>query len=89
MQAVLNQKSSENQMVNNTSRLHHELITFAGQYSSWADVRHMTVMRRIMVGLIAEGSVNLTQWQYHIQTKATIPKEGSPVGLVNSESYIA
>ena len=25
-----------------------------------------------MVGLIAEGSVNLTKWLYHIQTKAKI-----------------
>jgi hypothetical protein len=59
-------------MVNNTSRLHHQLINFGGQYSSWADVRHLTVMCWMMVGLIAEGSVNLTKWLYHIQTKAKI-----------------
>jgi hypothetical protein len=59
-------------MINNTSRLHNELIKFAGQYSDWADFRHLSVMCWMIVGLIAEGSVNLTKWIHHIDTKALI-----------------
>jgi hypothetical protein len=59
-------------MINNTSRLHNELIKFAGQYSNWADFRHLSVMCWMIVGLIAEGSVNLTKWIHHIDTKALI-----------------
>jgi len=59
-------------MLETSSRLHHQLIKFASQYSQWADVRHLGVMCWMMVGLIGEGSVNLTKWIDHIQTKATI-----------------
>jgi hypothetical protein len=59
-------------MLETPSRLHHQLIKFASQYSQWADVRHLSVMCWMIVGLIGEGSVNLTKWIDHIQTKATI-----------------
>jgi Transposase DDE domain len=59
-------------MVNNTSLLHHELIKFASQYSKWGDFRHLSVMCWMIVGLIAEGSVNLTKWVSHMDTKAQI-----------------
>lgn len=59
-------------MLENSSRLHHQLIKFASQYSQWTDVRHLGVMCWMMVGLIGEGSVNLTKWIDHIQTKAQI-----------------
>ena len=45
---------------------------FAGQYSPWSDLRHLGVMCWMMVGLIAEGKVNLTQWIDHVCTKAQI-----------------
>ncbi len=59
-------------MLESSSRLHHQLIKFASQYSQWADVRHLGVMCWMMVGLVSEGSVNLTKWIDHIQTKAQI-----------------
>jgi hypothetical protein len=59
-------------MINNASRLHDELKKFAGQYSDWADARHLSVMCWMIVGLIAEGSVNLTKWIYHVHSKAQI-----------------
>lgn len=59
-------------MIHNPSRLYHQLIKFAGQYSKWSDWRHLSVMCWMMVGLIAEGSVNLTKWLDHIQSKAKI-----------------
>jgi hypothetical protein len=31
-------------MLEQSSRLHHQLIKFASQYSQWADVRHLGVM---------------------------------------------
>lgn len=31
-------------MLETSSRLHHQLIKFASQYSQWADVRHLGVM---------------------------------------------
>jgi hypothetical protein len=42
--------------------IYHQLIKFAGQYSQWSDLRHLGVMCWMMVGLIAEGKVNLTKW---------------------------
>jgi hypothetical protein len=47
-------------MLETPSRFHHQLIKFASQYSQWADVRHLSVMCWMIVGLIGEGSVNLT-----------------------------
>ncbi|MFN9647835.1 MAG: transposase, partial [Pseudanabaena sp.] len=38
----------------------------------WSDVRHLGVMVWMMVGMIATGSVNLTKWLSHINTKALI-----------------
>jgi hypothetical protein len=59
-------------MLETPSRLHHQLIKFGSQYSEWADIRHLGVMCWMIVGLIGEGSVNLTKWIDHIQTKAKI-----------------
>ena len=59
-------------MLETPSRLHHQLIKFGSQYSDWADIRHLGVMCWMIVGLIGEGSVNLTKWIDHIQTKAKI-----------------
>lgn len=60
------------QMSQNASRLYDELIKFGSQYCPWSDVRHLGVMVWMMVGLIATGSVNLTKWISHINTKAEI-----------------
>ena len=59
-------------MIHQPTRLYHQLIKFAGQYGGWSDLRHLGVMCWMMVGLIAEGSVNLTKWIDHIHTKAQI-----------------
>lgn len=59
-------------MTQNASRLYNELIKFGSQYSAWSDVRHLGVMAWMMVGMIATGSVNLTKWLSHINTKALI-----------------
>lgn len=59
-------------MIENPSHLYNQLIKFAGQYSQWSDLRHLGVMCWMMVGLIAEGKVNLTKWIDHVLTKATI-----------------
>ena len=68
----LSKKAVIIEMLETPSRLHHQLIKFASQYSQWADVRHLGVMCWMIVGLIGEGSVNLTKWIDYIQTKATI-----------------
>jgi hypothetical protein len=68
----LEKKTSTEQMPQNASRLHDELIKFAGQYCRWTDVRHLGVIAWMMLGLIATGSVNLTKWLSHINTKAEI-----------------
>jgi hypothetical protein len=47
-------------------------MKFAGQYSQWSDLRHLGVMCWMMVGLIAEGKVNLTKWIDHVCSKAQI-----------------
>lgn len=59
-------------MTQNASRLYDELIKFGSQYCGWSDVRHLGVMVWMMVGLIATGSVNLTKWISHMNTKAEI-----------------
>ena len=59
-------------MLQNPSNLYHQLIKFAGQYSQWSDLRHLGVMCWMMIGLIAEGKVNLTKWIDHVCTKAQI-----------------
>jgi len=59
-------------MTPNASRLNDELRTFGSQYCPWSDVRHLGVMVWMMVGLIATGSVNLTKWVSHMNTKALI-----------------
>ncbi len=59
-------------MTQNASRIYNELRKFGSQYSAWSDVRHLGVMVWMMVGMIATGSVNLTKWLSHINTKALI-----------------
>ena len=59
-------------MTQNASRLYDELRRFGSQYCPWSDVRHLGVMVWMMVGLIAAGSVNLTKWVSHMNTKALI-----------------
>jgi hypothetical protein len=59
-------------MTPNASRLNDELRKYGNQYCPWSDVRHLGVMVWMMVGLIATGSVNLTKWVSHMNTKALI-----------------
>jgi hypothetical protein len=39
----LSKKAAIIEMLEQPSRLHHQLIKFASQYSHWADVRHLGV----------------------------------------------
>jgi len=45
-------------------------MTFARQSQEWADIRHLQVLAWMVVGLISEGSINLTCWLAVIDTKA-------------------
>jgi hypothetical protein len=51
------------------SRLYHPLWEFVRQ-SSWRDVRHITVLVWMLIGLMEEGRVNLTHWISRVETKA-------------------
>ncbi|MFN7808379.1 MAG: hypothetical protein ACK5QB_07200 [Pseudanabaena sp.] len=62
-------------MTQNASRIYNELRKFGSQYSAWSDVRHLGVMVWMMMGMIATGSVNLTKWLSHINTKALIASQ--------------
>jgi len=62
-------------MPQNASRIYNELTKFGSQYSAWSDVRHLGVMVWMMMGMIATGSVNLTKWLSHINTKALIASQ--------------
>ncbi len=62
-------------MPQNASRIYNELTQFGSQYSAWSDVRHLGVMVWMMMGMIATGSVNLTKWLSHINTKALIASQ--------------
>ncbi len=53
----------------NASRLYDALLSFVGQ-CGWADQRHAYVLVWMVIGVIYEGSVNLTRWLAHIQTTA-------------------
>lgn len=53
----------------NASRLYDALIAFVGQ-CEWSDQRHAYVLVWMVIGIIHEGSVNLTHWLSHVQTSA-------------------
>ena len=52
------------------SRLHHALVKFLSQTAEWKDIRQIYVLAWMVVGLIAEGSVNLTRWIMTVNSKA-------------------
>jgi hypothetical protein len=54
------------------SRLYDALVVFLGQSQQWADVRHLYVLAWMVVGLIGEGSVNLTRWIMSVQSRAKL-----------------
>jgi hypothetical protein len=49
--------------------LYNALKQFVGQ-CTWADQRHMAVLIWMVIGVIHEGSVNLTRWLAHVETSA-------------------
>ncbi len=51
------------------SRLYHPLWEFVRQ-SDWRDVRHITVLVWMLIGLMEAGRVNLTHWISRVETKA-------------------
>lgn len=52
------------------SRLHNAVVKFLSQSSQWSDLRHLYVLAWMVVGLISEGSVNLTKWIVTVHSKA-------------------
>ena len=55
--------------MNNVSRLYDDLVKFVSQLP-WSDRRHLYVLVWMVVGAIAEGSVNLTRWITTVETNA-------------------
>jgi Transposase DDE domain len=53
----------------NASRLYDALLNFIGQLP-WRDPRHAYVLVWMVMGVIHEGSVNLTHWLSHVETSA-------------------
>jgi hypothetical protein len=53
----------------NTSRLYDALLACVGQ-CAWSDQRHAYVLVWMVIGVIHEGSVNLTRWLSPVQTSA-------------------
>lgn len=53
----------------NAPRLYDALLYFVGQ-SAWSDPRHASVLVWMVIGVIHEGSVNLTRWLVHVETTA-------------------
>ncbi|XGV97642.1 MAG: hypothetical protein ACAF41_01600 [Leptolyngbya sp. BL-A-14] len=53
----------------NASRLYDALRSFVGQ-SAWSDRRHALVLVWMIIGVIHEGSVNVTHWLSHGETTA-------------------
>lgn len=53
----------------NASRIYDALLSFVGQ-CTWADQRHIYVLVWMVIGVIQEGSMNLTRWLVHVQTPA-------------------
>ncbi|NJR52959.1 MAG: transposase [Leptolyngbyaceae cyanobacterium CSU_1_3] len=49
--------------------LYDALFQFVGQ-CAWSDLRHASVLVWMVMGVIHEGSVNLTRWLAHVQTPA-------------------
>jgi hypothetical protein len=49
--------------------LYDVLLKFVSQ-CAWSDPRHGVVLCWMVVGVIQEGSVNLTRWLAHVQTPA-------------------
>jgi hypothetical protein len=54
----------------NASKLYDALLVFVSQ-CPWSDQRHAYVLVWMVIGIIHEGSVNLTRWIVHVQTKAS------------------
>lgn len=52
-----------------TPRLYSELLKFVRQLP-WSDWRHVKVLCWMLVGLLMEGKVHLSQWGHHVQTDA-------------------
>jgi hypothetical protein len=53
----------------NTSPLYDGLMKFVGQ-CAWSDQHHAYVLVWMVIGIIQEGSVNLTRWLCHMDTSA-------------------
>ena len=51
-------------------RLYNALVKFLKKSTTWADIRHLYVLAWMVLGLISEGSVNLTRWIMTVQFKA-------------------
>jgi hypothetical protein len=53
-----------------SNKLYGALFAWLNQAGSWRDVRHLQVLVWMVVGVLAEGSVNLTCWIDYTQSRA-------------------
>lgn len=53
-----------------SNKLYGALFAWLNQAGNWRDVRHLQVLVWMVVGLLAEGSVNLSRWIDHAQSRA-------------------
>jgi hypothetical protein len=54
----------------NSPRLHSELVALCGQPGQWRDVRHLHTLAWMVVGLIETGKVNLPAWVPFVSGRA-------------------
>lgn len=53
-----------------SNKLYDALLSFANQAGSWKDIRHLQVLVWMVMGLIAEGSIHLSSWIDHVDSRA-------------------
>jgi hypothetical protein len=62
-----------------SNKLYDALFDLANQAGSWKDVRHLQVFVWMVMGLIAEGSIHLSSWIDHVDSRGLCPKHAAPV----------
>jgi len=53
-----------------SNKLYDALFKFANQAGSWRDVRHLQVLVWMVIGLIQEGTIHLSAWVDHVDSRA-------------------
>lgn len=53
-----------------SNKLYDALFEFANQAGSWRDVRHLQVLVWMVIGLLQEGTIHLSAWIDHVDSRA-------------------